>query len=143
MPSCAATQAAIRTNISTESTSGQSDQPSAITCSRGNHACQALHHRLDLLSRRASTKTEADGSHAHRGRHAQCFEDRRQLDPTRMTGRAGGGRHPVESRQYFSADATDKRDIERVGEPVLRIAVENHKVPEPPLQLAPEPVAQS
>ena len=68
---------------------------------------------------------------------------RRQLDPPGMTGRAGRGRHSVESRQDFGADAADERDIERVREPVLRVPVENHTIAEPLLQLLPEPVAQS
>ena len=49
-----------------------------------------------------------------------------------MTGRAGRGCHPNKSSQNVSADATDKRNIERIGQPVLRIAVENHKAPELP-----------
>ena len=109
---------------------------------RGKYVGQTFDHCVDFIARRCAPEAEADGAHAHLGRDAHRFQNRRQLDAAGVTRRSRRGRDTIEPRQYLGADPADEGNIERVRQAMRRMSVEDHAITELLLQLLPEVVAQ-
>src|SRR5262245_33346952 len=89
---------------------------------------QLLGHIVDLLLGGSTPKAEPDRAHANFRRHAHRLQHRGQLDLASMTGRTRGGSNPFEAGENFGPDPTNKRDIERIRQPVIGMPVEDSVV---------------
>ena len=92
---------------------------------------------LDLVLGRAAPQAEADSAHADLGSDTHGLENRRQGDLTGMasrTCRCGDVRHP---REDVGADVAAERDIERIRQTVLGMAIEDNAIAEHGLEAVP------
>src|SRR5262245_62102132 len=84
---------------------------------------QTLDNEVDVLARRRTPETEADGAHAHLRRDTHGVQNRRQLDPAGVTRRSRRGRDTIEPLQYLGTDPTNACNIDRVRQPSVGMSV--------------------
>ena len=69
----------------------------------GKEISQTFDNHFDFVRRGRTSKAEADGTHGDFGHDVHGFQNRRQFDLARMTGRSCCGGNAIEPRQYLSA----------------------------------------
>src|SRR5579875_2962623 len=121
-----------------------SDQSSSAlsSCSCKNPA-QLIDDPLDLVLGRTASEAEADSAHADLGSDAHGLKDRRQRNLTGMASRAGRSGDIRHLRQDLGADMAGKRDVERIRQMAVGMAVEGNAVAESGAKTIPEQVAEA
>src|SRR5215472_144105 len=96
----------------------------------GKEISQTFDNHFDFVRCGRASKAEADGTHSDFGRDVHGFQNRRQLDAARMTGRSRCDGNAIESRQYLGADLSDEGSVEGVRQPMRGMPVEDDAISE-------------